>query len=120
MSATHPPQHVVNKLLSEVVSRTQPLNTDPSTLTPEAQMKGKNMKDNWADIKVVGSVLVNLDIYICEIKNYAMYLSLFYLFLLRDKHYKAFLVAGLTHASGNFFSNQPKLLETLFIGHELC
>ena len=55
MSATHPPQHVVNKLLSEVVSRTQPLNTDPSTLTPEAQMKGKNMKDNWADIKVVGS-----------------------------------------------------------------
>lgn len=39
MSATHPPQHVVNKLLSEVVSRTQPLNTDPSTLTPEAQMK---------------------------------------------------------------------------------
>ena len=55
MSATHPPQHVVNKLLSEVVSRTQPLNTDPSTLTPEAQMKGKNMKDNWVDIKVVGS-----------------------------------------------------------------
>ncbi|KAL9976241.1 hypothetical protein ACROYT_G013513 [Oculina patagonica] len=37
MSATHPPQHVVNKLLSEVVSRTQPLNTDPSTMTPEAQ-----------------------------------------------------------------------------------
>ena len=26
-------------------------------------MKGKNMKDNWADIKVVGSVLVNVDIY---------------------------------------------------------
>ena len=49
-----------------------------------------------------------------------MYLSLFYLFLLRDKHYKAFLVAELTHASGNFFSNQPKLLETLFIGHKLC
>lgn len=45
MSATHPPQHVVNKLLSEVVSRTQPLNTDPSTLTPEAQMKGKKMKN---------------------------------------------------------------------------
>lgn len=39
MSATHPPQHVVNKLLSEVVSRTQPLNTDPSTLTPEAQAR---------------------------------------------------------------------------------
>ena len=58
-------------------------------------------------------------IYICEIKNYAMYLSLFYLFSLRDKHYRAFLVAELTHASGNFFSNQPKLLETLFIGHEL-
>lgn len=53
MSATHPPQHVVNKLLSEVVSRTQPLNTDPSTLTPEAQMKGKKMKNNWADIKVM-------------------------------------------------------------------
>lgn len=68
----------------------------------------------------MGSVLVNLDIYICEIKNYAMYLSLFYLFLLRDKHYKAFLVVELTHASGNFFSNQPKLLETLFIGHKLC
>lgn len=68
----------------------------------------------------MGSVLVNVDIYIYEIKNYAMYLSLFYLFLLRDKHYKAFLVAELTHASGNFFSNQPKLLETLFIGHELC
>lgn len=68
---------------------------------------------------------------ICEIKNYAMYLSLFYLFLLRDKHYKAFLVVELTHACGSFaekhcltlvkpFSNQPKLLETLFIGHELC
>ena len=41
MSATHPPQHVVNKLLSEVVSRTQPLNTDPSTLTPEAQARGE-------------------------------------------------------------------------------
>ena len=68
----------------------------------------------------MGSVLVNVDIYICEIKNYAMYLSLFYLFSLRDKHYKAFLVAELTHASGNFFSNQPKLLETFFIGLELC
>ena len=54
---------------------------------------------------------------ICEIKNYAIYLSLFYLFVLRDKHYKASLVVELTHASGNFFSNQPKLLETLFIGH---
>lgn len=42
MSATHPPQHVVNKLLSEVVSRTQPLNTDPSTLTPEAQARGEH------------------------------------------------------------------------------
>lgn len=60
-----------------------------------------------------------------------MYLSLFYLFLLGDKHYRVFLVVELTHASGNFaekhcltlvkpFSNQPKLLETLFIGHELC
>lgn len=39
MSATHPPQHVVNKLLSEVVSRTQPLNTDPSSLTPDVQAK---------------------------------------------------------------------------------
>ena len=35
-------------------------------------------------------------------------------------HCKAFLVVELTHASGNFFSNQPKLLETLFIGLELC
>ena len=41
MSATHPPQHVVNKLLSEVVSRTQPLNTDPSSLTPDVQAKGE-------------------------------------------------------------------------------
>lgn len=40
MSATHPPQHVVNKLLSEVVSRTQPLNNDPSSLTPDAQARG--------------------------------------------------------------------------------
>ncbi|KAK2556882.1 Trafficking protein particle complex subunit 8 [Acropora cervicornis] len=39
MSATHPPQHVVNKLLSEVVSRTQPINTDPNSYTPEVQVK---------------------------------------------------------------------------------
>ena len=41
MSAIHPPQHVVNKLLSEVVSRTQPLNNDPSSLTPDAQARGE-------------------------------------------------------------------------------
>ena len=40
MSAPHPPQHVVNRLLSEVVSRTQPLSNDPACLSPEAQLKG--------------------------------------------------------------------------------
>jgi hypothetical protein len=40
MSAPHPPQHVINKLLHEVVARTQPVNTDPSSYSPEYQAKG--------------------------------------------------------------------------------
>ena len=40
MTAPHPPQHVVNRLLSEIVSRAQPMNTDPASLSPAAQLKG--------------------------------------------------------------------------------
>ncbi|XP_031564684.1 trafficking protein particle complex subunit 8-like [Actinia tenebrosa] len=39
MSAPHPPHHVVNKLLHEVVARTQPVNTEPSSYSPEYQAK---------------------------------------------------------------------------------
>ena len=40
MAAPNPPQQVINKLLSEVVSRTQPLSSDSSAFTPEGQMRG--------------------------------------------------------------------------------
>ncbi|XP_048577205.1 trafficking protein particle complex subunit 8 isoform X2 [Nematostella vectensis] len=39
MSAPHPPQHVINKLLNEVVLRTQPLKSDSTCYTPEFQAK---------------------------------------------------------------------------------
>lgn len=40
MAAPHPPHQVINKLLHEVVARTQPVNTDPSSYYPEEQAKG--------------------------------------------------------------------------------
>lgn len=93
MSATHPPQHVVNKLLSEVVSRTQPLNTDPSTLTPESQMKGKNMKDNQADLNVMGSGKCFgkcWHLHLRKIYEPLIYLSPFYLFFIKINNIRPF------------------------------
>ena len=40
MAAPNPPQQVINKLLSEVVSRTQPISCDSSTFPPESQLRG--------------------------------------------------------------------------------
>ena len=52
MSAPHPPQHVINKLLHEVVARTQPVNVDPISYTPEYQAKGTSFSSS------IGTVLL--------------------------------------------------------------